>query len=394
MLTGHEELSLRRTVAPELRFNPERPAQGRVVLNGAKVVTLIDVSTSWPGPGGLAMGGFVYENLVPYGHFPLSRRLEWVAAATPEYVPEPYERLAAVLRSSGEDADAREVLLAKQRQPARDAAARREALGLRPGLDGGVRLPAGPGRGLDGAAVGGGHGGVLAVRTGFAQGQRASRVEPRAVRAGSAGAGDRPRPGRLLADGGRLAVDRGGPRHARMDTGHHRRGRLPHGCCAAADRGGRPAGRHPGRAPCADGPDGVRTDAPRRRTHHRSFPSGTTGTGQIPRFPLLFLGSGQGNPSTRHQSFTAPLWRPPRPALFNGLHHAFPPRSVPYRARDPAHPGAVRRVARGPCGDARRPRRAALARAGGRRPRGVRSRRRSCWRRPGTPPSGRAGTAI
>ncbi|WP_326697028.1 oxidoreductase [Streptomyces sp. NBC_01754] len=116
VLGGPEELSLRRIVTPELRFNAERPEKGRVVLNGARVVTLIDVSTSWPGPGGLAMGGFVYENLVPYGHFPLSRRLEWVLAATPEYVPEPYERLATVLRSCGEDADAREVLLAKQRR--------------------------------------------------------------------------------------------------------------------------------------------------------------------------------------------------------------------------------------------------------------------------------------
>ncbi|MFE3324109.1 oxidoreductase [Streptomyces sp. NPDC059176] len=118
-----EELSLRRISTPELRFNGERPEEGRVVLNGAKVVTLIDLSTSWPGPGGLAMGGFVYENLVPYSRFPLARRLEWIAAATPEYAPEPYERLATVLRSSGEDADAREVLLAKQRR-------RRETLPL------------------------------------------------------------------------------------------------------------------------------------------------------------------------------------------------------------------------------------------------------------------------
>ncbi|MFD3662367.1 oxidoreductase [Streptomyces sp. NPDC058659] len=118
-----EEVSLRRIVTPELRFNGERPEEGRVVLNGARIVTLIDLSTSWPGPGGLAMGGFVYENLVPYGHFPLARRLEWVAAATPEYAPEPYERLATVLRNSGEDADAREVLLAKQRR-------RRETLPL------------------------------------------------------------------------------------------------------------------------------------------------------------------------------------------------------------------------------------------------------------------------
>jgi hypothetical protein len=118
-----EELSLRRIVTPELRFTSERPEEGRVVLNGAKVVTLVDEAASWPGPGGLAISGFVYENLVPYGHFPLAQRLEWVAAATPEYAPEPYERLAAVLRGSGEDADAREVLLAKQRR-------RRETLPL------------------------------------------------------------------------------------------------------------------------------------------------------------------------------------------------------------------------------------------------------------------------
>lgn len=123
VLMAGEELSLRRIVTPELRFTCERPEEGRVVLSGAKIVTLVDVSTSWPGPGGLAMGGFVYENLVWVGHFPLGRRLEWVAAATPEYAPEPYERLAQVLRNSGEDADAREVLLVKQRR-------RRETLPL------------------------------------------------------------------------------------------------------------------------------------------------------------------------------------------------------------------------------------------------------------------------
>ncbi|MFF1418751.1 oxidoreductase [Streptomyces sp. NPDC058280] len=122
-LTATEELSLRRIVTPELRFKCERAEEGRVVLSGARIVTLVDMSTSWPGPGGLAMGGLVYENLVPFGHFPLARRLEWVAAATPEYAPEPYERLAHVLRNSGEDADAREVLLAKQRR-------RRETLPL------------------------------------------------------------------------------------------------------------------------------------------------------------------------------------------------------------------------------------------------------------------------
>ncbi|MFJ6567082.1 oxidoreductase [Streptomyces sp. NPDC091292] len=115
-LKDDQELSLRRVQTPELRFLGERPPHGRVVLSGARVVNLVDKSTSWPGPGSLQMGGFSYENLVPVGSFPLTRRLEWIAAATPEYSPEPYERLAAVLRDSGEDADAREVLLAKQRR--------------------------------------------------------------------------------------------------------------------------------------------------------------------------------------------------------------------------------------------------------------------------------------
>ncbi|MBT2530450.1 oxidoreductase [Streptomyces sp. ISL-99] len=122
MPLGHE-LSLRRVQAPELRFLCDRPEEGKVVLSGAKVGNLVDKADSWPRPGGLTMNGFTYDCLVPRGLFPLSRRLEWVTAATPEYAPEPYERLAAVLRNSGEDADAREVLLAKQRR-------RRETLPL------------------------------------------------------------------------------------------------------------------------------------------------------------------------------------------------------------------------------------------------------------------------
>ncbi|KAB1988069.1 oxidoreductase [Streptomyces triticiradicis] len=116
-------LSLLRIQTPELRFLGERPERGKVVLSGARVVNLVDRASSWPGPGSLHMGGFTYENLVPQGAFPLTRRLEWVAAATAEYAPEPYERLASVLRDSGEDEDAREVLLAKQRR-------RRETLPL------------------------------------------------------------------------------------------------------------------------------------------------------------------------------------------------------------------------------------------------------------------------
>ncbi|MFJ9925280.1 oxidoreductase [Streptomyces misionensis] len=115
-LTDDQELSLRRVHAPELRFLGDGPQRGKVVLSGARIVNLVDRAGAWPGAGRLHMGGFTYENLVPQGPFPLTRRLDWVAAATAEYAPEPYERLAAVLREAGEDEDAREVLLAKQRR--------------------------------------------------------------------------------------------------------------------------------------------------------------------------------------------------------------------------------------------------------------------------------------
>ncbi|MFF4544287.1 oxidoreductase [Streptomyces sp. NPDC001406] len=121
--TDDQELSLRRVQTPELRFLGDAPQRGKVVLSGARTVNLVDRAAGWPGPGNLHMGGFAYENLVPQGPFPLNRRLDWVAAATAEYNPEPYERLATVLRAAGEDEDAREVLLAKQRR-------RRETLPL------------------------------------------------------------------------------------------------------------------------------------------------------------------------------------------------------------------------------------------------------------------------
>ncbi|MFH8341060.1 oxidoreductase [Streptomyces sp. AM6-12] len=122
-LTDDQELSLRRVHAPELRFLGDGPQRGKVVLSGAQIMNLVDRAGAWPGAGRLHMGGFAYENLVPQGPFPLNRRLDWIAAATAEYAPEPYERLASVLREAGEDEDAREVLLAKQRR-------RRETLPL------------------------------------------------------------------------------------------------------------------------------------------------------------------------------------------------------------------------------------------------------------------------
>ncbi|WP_461009864.1 oxidoreductase [Streptomyces capparidis] len=123
LLTASQELSLRRVQTPELRFTPEAPPSGRIVLSSAKVGNLVTEAACWPGAGLIDVSGFTYESLRPTGPFSLKARLEWLANATPEYSPEPYEQLAAALRADGLDEEAREVLLAKQRR-------RRETLPL------------------------------------------------------------------------------------------------------------------------------------------------------------------------------------------------------------------------------------------------------------------------
>jgi len=116
-LAGEQQVSLRRVQTPELRFTPGRPPTGPVSLAGARVGKLVDAPSSWPTtPGQLSLRGFTYDGLAPVTDFPLQARIAWLHTATPEYRPEPYEGLAAALRASGEDAEAREVLLAKQRR--------------------------------------------------------------------------------------------------------------------------------------------------------------------------------------------------------------------------------------------------------------------------------------
>ncbi|MFR9675115.1 oxidoreductase [Streptomyces sp. TR06-5] len=122
-LERDQEVSLRRITTPELCFTSPAPERGLVVLSGATVENLVDKVSSWPRDERLWMAGFTYQRLIHRGHFSLQQRLDWLATATPEYSPGPYEQLASVFRAGGEDADARLVLLEKQRR-------RRETLPL------------------------------------------------------------------------------------------------------------------------------------------------------------------------------------------------------------------------------------------------------------------------
>ncbi|MBO8195646.1 oxidoreductase [Streptomyces oryzae] len=115
-LADDQELSLRGIQATELTFTPECPERGRVDLQDTVVSRLVDRAASWPGDGRLRLRGFTYEYLIPKGPFPLDQRLAWVHEATPEFNPEPYDRLAACLQAGGEEADAHTVLLTKLRR--------------------------------------------------------------------------------------------------------------------------------------------------------------------------------------------------------------------------------------------------------------------------------------
>lgn len=115
-LESEQEISLRRITTQELCFTSRAPERGLVVLSGAAVEKLVDKVDSWPHDERLWMAGFSYEQLIHRGHFSLQQRLAWLATATPEYSPGPYEQLANVLRNRGDDGDARAVLLAKQRR--------------------------------------------------------------------------------------------------------------------------------------------------------------------------------------------------------------------------------------------------------------------------------------
>lgn len=120
--TAEQQVSLRRIQTPELCWRLRRAPACTVVVSGT-VGKLNDLPAAWPGPGRVRITSFGYDTLTPLAEFPLRARLEWLQAATPEFRPEPYERLAAALRATGEDAEAREVLLARQRR-------RRETLPL------------------------------------------------------------------------------------------------------------------------------------------------------------------------------------------------------------------------------------------------------------------------
>jgi hypothetical protein len=85
-------------------------------LRSAKVGTLWDDEKSWPRAGKLFLDGFAYNRIYDDAPIDAKNRIQWLQLQPrAHFLPQPYEELASVLRSMGYEAEAREVLIEKNR---------------------------------------------------------------------------------------------------------------------------------------------------------------------------------------------------------------------------------------------------------------------------------------
>lgn len=82
-------------------------------LENAKADALWDDESSWPSQGMLTIDGFVYNEFAG-GPGDANARLRWLALQPPGYRPQPYRQVATVLRDSGREMGATDVLIAKE----------------------------------------------------------------------------------------------------------------------------------------------------------------------------------------------------------------------------------------------------------------------------------------
>lgn len=108
---AQEALVCRGTTAAQLSLQFAESPKGHVSLSRTKVMLIRDIPANWP--TSLRLDGTVYDMLRPT--LPATERLPWLMRDQEGFKPQPYEQLAGVYRRHGRDADARTVLLAKQR---------------------------------------------------------------------------------------------------------------------------------------------------------------------------------------------------------------------------------------------------------------------------------------
>jgi hypothetical protein len=91
----------------------EHTPRTQLDLENTKADALWDDQASWPAPGMLTIDGFVFNEFAG-GPADADARLRWLELQPPGYRPQPYRQVATVLRASGREAGAADVLIAKE----------------------------------------------------------------------------------------------------------------------------------------------------------------------------------------------------------------------------------------------------------------------------------------
>ncbi len=87
-------------------------------LRSASIGVLWDDKDSWPEKDRLFLHGLVYNEIYADSPRTAEDRIDWLRRQ-PDFRPQPYEQLAAVLRKSGQDGDAKKILIAKNEDRAK-----------------------------------------------------------------------------------------------------------------------------------------------------------------------------------------------------------------------------------------------------------------------------------
>jgi hypothetical protein len=87
-----------------------------IVLQDAKAGVLLNRKESWPKPGKLYLDGFAFSTLDSLASREAAVQREWLRRQFNAASTQPYEQLAAVLRTIGLDDQARQVMIAKNEE--------------------------------------------------------------------------------------------------------------------------------------------------------------------------------------------------------------------------------------------------------------------------------------
>jgi len=100
------------------------PQKATMDLRSAKLGTLFDDEQSWPSQNNLYLHGLVYDEIAQDAPLDARTRIQWLRRqpteqdGKPSFTPQPYEQLAKVLKNQGHEQDAKDVLVAKNEDPA------------------------------------------------------------------------------------------------------------------------------------------------------------------------------------------------------------------------------------------------------------------------------------